>query len=204
MSADRPGAGRIGRIARWIGFDRNPMRRGSDRIQAILRACLLAVFVLGGPAATAVVCHGVYAAGVRTGQAQAAAWHRVPALVLHVTFIATAWRHPLPAGGPARLSVRWATPDGLSRTGETGYGGAAAPGRVVTVWVDASGRLAHPPLTHADVVDHVIGAAIITPAALTLMLCMAGWAASRALDRRRLARWEADWLAVEPVWTKNR
>jgi hypothetical protein len=187
-----------------MGFDRNPMRRGSDRIQAILRAVLLAVFVLGGPAATAAFWHGVYVAGVRTGRAQAAAWHRVPAVVLHVTFIATAWRHPLPAGGPARLLVRWATPAGPSRTGETGYGGAAAPGRVVTVWVDASGRLAHPPLTHADVVDHVIGAAIATPAALALVLWVAGWAVSRALDRRRLARWEADWLAVEPVWTKNR
>jgi len=88
-----------------MGFDRNPMRRGSDRIQVILRACLLAAFVLGCPAATGDACHGVYAAGLREGRAEAAAGHRVPAVVLHATFIATAWRHPATPGGPARLSV---------------------------------------------------------------------------------------------------
>jgi len=77
-------------------------------------------------------------------------------------------------------------------------------GSIVTVWIDASGRPAHAPLTHADVVARVIGAAITTPVVLALLLCSVGWAASRVLDRHRLALWEADWLAVEPRWTKRR
>src|SRR5216684_1118344 len=36
-----PRAGRIGRSLRRTGFDRNPMRRGTDRVQAMLRAGLL-------------------------------------------------------------------------------------------------------------------------------------------------------------------
>jgi hypothetical protein len=77
-------------------------------------------------------------------------------------------------------------------------------GSIVTVWIDASGRLTRPPLTRAAVVDHVIGAAILTPASLALPLCVAGWAVSLLLDRRRRTRWEEDWLAVEPQWTRRR
>jgi hypothetical protein len=194
--------GWAGRVVRRTGFDRNPMRRSADRIQAILRAVLLAVFVIGGPVATAYVCHGVYVAGLRTGRAQAATWHRVPALVLHSTLVRTAWRHP--AQPPALLSVRWATRDGSPRTGEIPSGRDTALGGIVTVWIDASGRLTHSPVTRADVVDHVIGAAVVTPVVLALLLCVAGRAASLALDRHRLACWEADWLVVEPQWTRRR
>ena len=62
----------------------------------------------------------------------------------------------------------------------------------------------HPPLTRAGVADHVIGAVAVTAAALALLLSAVGWAASLVLDRYRLARWEADWLAVEPQWTNGR
>jgi len=27
----------LARLARWLGFDRNPLRRGTDRIDAVLR-----------------------------------------------------------------------------------------------------------------------------------------------------------------------
>jgi hypothetical protein len=68
MNPHRPTAGWIGRTLRCTGFDRNPMRRAGDRVQAILRAVLLAVFVIGGPVATAHVSHEVYAAGLQTGR----------------------------------------------------------------------------------------------------------------------------------------
>jgi hypothetical protein len=204
MSPDGPSASWIGRPLRRMGFDRNQMRRSTDRIQAILRAVLLAVFVLGGPVATVDVCHGVDVAGLRAGRAQAAAWHAVPAVVLHVTPIAAAWRHPLGTGGPARLSVQWAAPDGSLRTGEIGSGLNAGAGGIVTVWVNVSGQLGHAPLTHADVAAHVVGAAVATPLALALLLCLIWRAASLAFDRHRLARWEADWLAVEAQWSGRR
>jgi hypothetical protein len=186
-----------------MGFDRNPLRRRTDRIQANLRVILVAVFVLGGPFVIVVVSHGVYAAGLRTARAQAA-WRRAPAVALHVTVMATAWRQPPTAPGPVRLWVRWAAPDGVPRTGEVGYGGHAVRGSVVTVWVDASGRLVHPPLTRATAVARMAGAAMVAPAALALLLCLAGWAVSRVLDLLRMARWEADWRAVEPEWSGRR
>jgi hypothetical protein len=203
MNTNQQHAGLIGRTLRRIGFDRNSMRRGSDRLQAILRAALLAAFLIAGPLAASSFSHHVFAAGMQTSQAQAAAWQRVPAVVVHVTLVATAWRHPT-LSGPARLSVRWAAPDGASRTGRIASASHAAVGSAVTVWIDRSGLLAHPPLTRSDKVDHAIGAAAATLVVLALLLCLGARAASLALDRYRLARWEADWLTVEPQWTNRR
>lgn len=52
--------------------------------------------------------------------------------------------------------------------------------------------------------DRVIEAVAVTAAALILLLSAISWAASLVLDRYRLARWEAEWLAVEPQWTRRR
>jgi hypothetical protein len=53
-------------------------------------------------------------------------------------------------------------------------------------------------------VERVIEAVAVTAAALILLLSAISWAASAVLDRYRLARWEAEWLAVEPQWTGRR
>lgn len=196
-------AGRTGRILRRMGFDRNPMRRASDRAHAILKAVLVATFLIGGPITTAYVSHEVEVAGMRAGRAQAADWQRVPAVVTREKLIAVAWRHP-GTGKPAVLSVRWKTPRGWSRTGQIQVGRPAVAGSKIAVWLDPSGRLTHPPLTRIDITDRVIGAAIATLAALAFLLWLAGKTALLAFDRHRLARWEADWLAVEPLWTNRR
>jgi hypothetical protein len=201
MSPYGRGAGRLGRFLRRAQHDRNPLRRRLDRVQAVLRAGLLAVFVIGGPIATACVSHEAYVAGLRAEQAQTAMSHRVPAIVLHtVSAEAAAWRHP---AQPAVLLVEWLAPGGQLRTGKIMHSTSLAPDSTVTVWVGAHGRLTRAPLTHADVVVHVIGAAILTPLLLALALCTVGGAASLVLDRRRLAAWEADWLVVEPQWTRR-
>jgi hypothetical protein len=102
------------------------------------------------------------------------------------------------------VSVRWMTPQGASRTGEiTGLAGAA-PGSRTTVWIDKAGQLTAPPLSRADIRDRVIEAMAVTAAALMLLLSAISWAASLVLDRHRLARWGAEWQAVEPPWTGRR
>ena len=186
---------------RRLGWDRNPMRRATDRIQALLRTVLLAMLVIGGPIATAYVGHAAYTSAARAARAQAMAWHRVPALILRVGPVATLWQRP-DTTGPATLSVRWTTSQGASRTGEIAGRADATPGSVVTVWVtrrasEPSGRMT----------DHVCGAGARSgggdrggpdPAAAAL-----SWAASAAPDRHRRAHWKAEWSGVEPEWTKS-
>jgi hypothetical protein len=43
------------RLARWLGFDRNPLRRGTDRIEAVLRLVMMIMLVAAVPAAAIVV-----------------------------------------------------------------------------------------------------------------------------------------------------
>ncbi|HEY7432318.1 MAG TPA: hypothetical protein VH641_16460 [Streptosporangiaceae bacterium] len=201
MRQHGPRQGLIGRALRRIGLDRNPMRRGTDRIEAIARAGLLAAFLVAAPVVTAYLSHEIYVCGLRTARAQAAAWHRVPAVVLTAEPVAARW---LPAQPPTRYSVRWATPDGSSRTGEIIRAADTTAGGTLTVWIDDTGRLTHPPLSRADVTGQVIQAAVAVPVVLALLLAAAGGVVSLILDRHRLARWEADWSAVEPQWTGRR
>ena len=196
-------AGRIAVALRWLGWDGNPMRRATDRIEALLRAVLLALLVIGGPIAAAYAGQAAYASGMQPARAQAMAWHRVPALILRVKPIATLRQHPARTG-PATVSVRWTTPQGSPRTGEMAGSADAAPGSVTAVWIDKAGRLTAPPLSRAAVVDRVIEAVAVTAAALILLLSAVSGAASLVLDHRRLARWETDWQVVEPQWTKKR
>jgi hypothetical protein len=190
------------RFWRRLGFDRNPMRRGSDRFQAVTRAGLLVLFLAGAPAAAVQVGHGVYVSGLRAGQAQTAAWHRVPAVVLGAAPMTAGWLRPRPS--PVVLSVRWVLPGGAARTGEITSGEKRAAGSILPVWIDARGRLTHPPRSRLDVAGQAIGAAAVTSAVLALALAAAGKVISRLLDRYRLARWAEDWSAVEPQWTGRR
>jgi len=38
----RPG-GNLATLARWFGFDRNPLRRGTDRVEGVLRLVMIIV-----------------------------------------------------------------------------------------------------------------------------------------------------------------
>jgi hypothetical protein len=156
---------------RRLGFDGNPMRRCCDRILAIVRACLMTVFLIGAPLASIYVSHGIYIAGLRAGRAQAIAWHCVPARVLHAKPLVTALEttgHP-----PEVLMLRWEKPDGSSQTGEITRAVDAVAGSTVTVWIDEQGRLAQPPLSRAEIADRAICGAVAAPMVLALLL--AGW-----------------------------
>ena len=48
---NRTPGGRLARLARWLGFDRNPLRRGTDRVEAVLRLVMMIMLVAVIPAA---------------------------------------------------------------------------------------------------------------------------------------------------------
>ena len=202
MRQDGPFQWRIHRPLRRIGFGGNPMRRCSDHIQAIVRAGLVTVLLIGAPLASIYVSHGIYIADLRAGRAQAMAWHRVPALVLHTKPLVTA----LETTGhlPNLLTLRWVKPDGSSQTGEVTRSVDAVAGSTVTVWTDEQGRLAQPPLSSAEVADRAICAAIAAPMVLALLLAAVDGVVSFILGRRQLARWGAEWEVVGPRWTGRR
>jgi hypothetical protein len=111
------------------------MRRRIDRIQAVIQTALLLGFLAGAPTVAAYTGHRIYLSGIRTGRTQAAAWHRVPAVVVKTGPI-PGWSR---SASPVSLSVRWLEPGRSWRTGEVEDTAAAVAGNTVMVWVDARG-----------------------------------------------------------------
>jgi hypothetical protein len=190
----------LGRLLRGRRLDRNPLRRKSDRLETVVLGVLLAVFLAAAPFAARAAASWAYATAARHAQTQQASVHRVPATLLQA---APLW---IVSGQGAVLDVqaRWRAPDGQVRTGPVFAPSGAAAGSTVMVWTNQEGQLADPPLRHSQVVSQAELAACGAIGSLVLTLIVVGWLAHRSLDRRRLAAWDADWLANGPHWSPRR
>jgi len=188
------------RLARGLWPNRNPLRRAADRAEAAVGAALLAAFLVGAPTAAVLAGHWAYATGMRTERAEQADRHKVPAVLLQDV--------PAPAYTPYGMVVlpvlaRWSAPDGSSQAGLVSPEGGRA-GTTIMVWTDASGHLVSAPLSARQVTRQVALAAVSAPLILGVLLVIAATITRRALDKRRLARWEADWEVTGPLWTSRR
>jgi hypothetical protein len=190
----------LGRVVRGLRPDRNPLRRTADRIEAALIVGLVTAFLVGAPIAASAAGHWVRASGLGAARQQEAAFYRVPAVLLQAS--------PRTIGlgywGPPKVRARWTAPDGSQHTGEVAVSGGARAGSTVMVWADGTGQLTGPPLRRAQVDFGADLSAAIAIVVLALALMCARALARRALDRRRLAAWEADWSATGPQWTSRR
>ena len=193
---------RVARCARWLGFDRNPLRRASDRIEAGIRLTLLLLFLTAIPLAIATGRWADHAALNRI-HAQAAADHQVRAVLLQD---ASAYAYPDPSGGQETVWVpaRWTAPDGVPRTGQVLAPLTASRGSTVQAWTGATGAITTPPGNHATVVTAVVITAAGTVTGVVSLLAVTGLLARLVLDRRRLARWDAEWGSAGPLWTGRR
>jgi hypothetical protein len=194
---------RLARWARWLGFDRNPLRRGSDRIEAALRLVLIVLLVVAVPIAAVVAGRQADHLALRQAQAQRTADHLVTAVLLKdaptagtpdpYTSVQTAW-----------VPARWQPPGQPARTGVVLALAGAHQGSTVRIWINASGAVTDPPLDHRDVTGQVCVAVMATCLVSLLVLLASAGLTRRALDRRRLSAWEAEWQAGEPLWSGRR
>ena len=74
----------------------------------------------------------------------------------------------------------------------------------MTIWIDKSGAVASPPPDHRLIVGGVCTAVITISLVASLLLLASNAPARRALERRRLAAWGAEWRAVGPLWSGHR
>jgi hypothetical protein len=197
---DRRPGGRLARLARWLGFDRNPLRRGTDRIEAALRLVLMIMLVAAVPAAAVVAGQRADHAALNRAHAQQAADHRVNAVLIQqapptgspdpYTSVQTAW-----------ALARWQPPGLPPRTGEVLATAGAPKGSTVRTWIDASGGVTDPPLDHREITGDVCIAVIATCLVSGLVLLALSALVRRVLDRRRLSAWDAEWRASGPLWS---
>ncbi len=187
-------------ITRRLGLDHNPLRRGTDRLQACIMAGLLAAFLAGAPLIALAVGGWMHAAGLREQRSQRS-WHQVPAVLLQSTPRQAAFRHSSP-GTWVRAS--WAPPGGRARAGTVLAPPGARAGSTVQVWADRSGPVAGTVLTGDEITARAIAAGMLAVACLAIVVAGLARAARWLLDRQRLATWAAEWAATGPQWARDR
>jgi len=190
-----PRSTRLGRVLRGLWPDRNPLRRGSDRAETAVLGMLLAAFLAGAPFAAHAAGSWAHATSVREAQAQRAAIHQVRATLLQA---AAPWS--ISEGG-AEAQARWKAPDGQVRTGQVFVLSGAAVGGTVVIWVNQAGQLADSPLVTSQVTGRTDMARVLAVVGLAVALIVIGLAGHGALHRRRLAQWDAEWMATGPRWS---
>jgi hypothetical protein len=190
-------------MARWLGFDRNPLRRGTDRIEAILRLVLIILLVAVIPAAAIAAGRWADHQALHRAQLERAMDHLVTAVLLE-NAPASGMPDPYTSVQTAWVRARWQPPGQPPRAGEVLAVAGARQGSTVRTWIDRSGAVTAPPADHRVIVGYVFLAVMVTCQLSWLVLLAAVLLVRRALDRRRLNAWEAEWRAAGPHWSGHR
>lgn len=188
------------RLLRARRLDRNPLRRGSDRVETAVLGVLFAAFLVGAPCAAHIGGSWAYALSAREAQAQRASLHQVPATLLEAV---PSWDGYVNGPISPYVPARWRAPDGQLRTGEVYAPSGAAAGSTELVWTNQAGQLSDSPMGPADLASRAQLAAGVAVGSLAAALVAMGWLARRSLDRHRLAAWDAEWLANGPRWSRR-
>jgi len=194
---------RLARCARRLGFDRNPLRRRTDRIEAVIRLATLILLLVAVPIVTLAVSRQADHLALRQAHAQQVADHQVTAVLL---------RQAPPTGVPdpytsiqmTLVLARWRPPGQPARSGQVLAPAGARAGSTVQIWVDASGAVTGPPPGQRVIAGDVCIAAVTTCLVTVLLVLGSSALAQRALDRRQLRAWDAEWRTTGPLWTGHR
>lgn len=190
------------RCVRRYRFDRNPLRRSSDRIEAVLvLITLLAIVISVWPAMA--VGRMVYQRGVVAERAEPGVRTPVTAVLLeNAASSSTVSSQGTILGIKAK--VRWYTPLGRPHTQVVSVPAEARAGSTLELWIDSAGRPTSPPRTHpqtiADTTVAVFGVMSGAVSLLLLNLMLLRW----VLDRRRYAEWERAWTSAHDRWRRPR
>jgi hypothetical protein len=188
----------IGRILRGRRLDRNPLRRRSDRVETVIVAALFAAFLGGAPFAVHAAAAGASAASQRELRAQQANFRQVTAVLLEAAWTPQGYGFTI----SSQADARWVAPDGKVRTDMIAVPADAKAGSTVRIWTNLSGDLVTP-LRQDQIALRADLAGMAAVAALGAVLLITGAVVRRALNRRRLADWDADWLATGPRWSSR-
>jgi hypothetical protein len=193
----------LSRCARWFGFDANPLRRGTDRIEAILRLTLVILLVVAVPVAAIAAGRQADHAALNRAHADRTGDHQINAVLLQNAPV-TGVPDPYTSIQTTWVLARWQPPGRPARTGQVLATAGARKGSTVSTWIDASGAVTSPPPDHRFIVGDVCIAVMLTCIASVLLLLASGTLASRAFVRRRMRAWEAEWRAIGPLWSGHR
>jgi hypothetical protein len=189
-------------IARRAGWDGNPLRRASDRLEAGFTAMLIAVLLVAGPWTGWRVAESAYRDQVRT-----ATWERKHRVAVEAILLEdAAWppglaRYEGRSAPPSVLvPARWTAPGSVVHTGSIVVDAGNRAGTSIRIWIDDRGNLATHHATGLPAVSAFflgLAAVLVVAGSLAALRRLARW----FLQRRRLRSWQTEWMVVEPWWS---
>ena len=188
------------RTVRGLRPDRNPLRRGTDRLETFLLAGLFVAAAAGTPFAAHAASHASAVDAQHAQQEQLVARHQVRATL-------TQNAAPVSVYGLNTYVLTpgtWTSVDGVRRSGTVPAEPGSPKGKAVTVWTYTNGYLASPPLTAAEVAGQADAAMAGTIAGVGIVCAAGAGAIRQVLNRRRMAAWDADWLATARTWNRQK
>jgi hypothetical protein len=191
----------IQRIAGWAGIDRNPLRRGIDRVERAIWIILALAFIACVPLLVPMVGR-IARADSLVQVRQESSWRQVNAVLLrHAPNEVYGYN----TTGTVWVSGRWRAPSGAVRSGTVPTSVGAPAGTVVKVWVDKAGHLTGGrPLSAGDVGEQVLGIEVLLVIGLAVAAVALGGLARWLANRRRLAYWHTEWACFGPRWSTRR
>ncbi len=189
------------RRSRMFGWDGNPLRRRTDRLEAGMLAGLIMVFLIGAPILVAVAGHLAQAAGMRALRAEAT-WTQVSATVQRP---ASGQSNTSPGPeGTLWMQRRWTAPDGQPRSGRIATSPGFTADGTTRIWVNRSGSPVEAPRGRSQLLGWTPIAEVGTALALVILFSLAVYVERRLFRRSRLADWHRAWRAEGPRWTGQR
>jgi hypothetical protein len=190
------------RIAHRTARTRNPLRRGSDRIEAGVTLALILTMLLIAPGAGWWAARETYRQDLRTSAWESHHRFAVTAVVLED---APGWTGAgsdgLPPPPQSLLApARWTGPDGVVHTGMVFADSGVRRGNPVQIWVDETGVVVARPGRRSAPMDAILAALLavgVLAAGVSGVRVIVVW----RLNRRRLRAWQAEWLVVGPRWS---
>jgi multisubunit Na+/H+ antiporter MnhG subunit len=187
------------RAIRGARPDRNALRRGTDRLETCLLVGLFVVMAAVTPFAARLAGHASYASGLHERQEQLATRHQVRAML-------TADADPVSGyslSAYVLTQATWTSVAGVRSSGEVPAESGSPKGTFVTVWTDANGYLDSPPLAVPEIASQADAATVGVIVGTGIVYIVVAAATRQLLNRRRMAAWDADWLATAPAWNRQ-
>lgn len=188
---------RAGTMVRRFTLGSGPLKRGSDRLQFLLRLALLLSVLAAVPIALAVATATWTDLRV-TADRQQATRHGEEATLLRDAPLASATGQTV-----VPAAVSWTAPDGTRREGWVPVPPGMRSGHAVRVWVDDGGALTRRPMDRGAVTGEAVLTGSVTFLCVLVTAVGAHFLAVRLIDRYRARRWATEWAEVEPQWLRR-
>ncbi|APA98418.1 Rv1733c family protein [Nocardia seriolae] len=186
MSRNSDHARRMWRLRPW---NLNPLMRGSDRCESMLRTLVVLGMLIMVPVA------GAVGTTVYTGAAQQISLARATRVQLTATAVEDATRvaTDTPYRDPDyQVTVRWVRA-GTERTAQVKTDADAKAGAPVPIWVGPDGRPTGAPAAAGQAVFDGVGAGLVTLLLAGMVAIALLWGANLVLAGVHSMQWEAEW-----------